>query len=122
MGKGCSYVQDTDEKFAPLGQNPKNKLWLAQPHQTEPQSKLKPISNPKPIQNPELDLHKLAAVCLDQNSFSKDSPMFRIPMKNLPPWDRTPKYKLLLAQTHTYIHTQTNTHTNTLTNPHTHKH
>merc|ERR1711954_441326 len=89
--KVCSYVQDTDEKFPPLGQNPKNKLWLAQPHQTEPQSKLKPISNPKLIQNLELDLHKLAAVCPDQNRFSKDIPMFRIPMKNLHPWDRTPK-------------------------------
>merc|ERR1711954_526197 len=67
----------------------------------------KPISNPKPIQNPDLDLHKLAAVCLDQKSFSKDTPMFRIPMKNFPPWDRTPKNKLWLAQTH-----RNNKHTN----------
>merc|ERR1711954_626581 len=34
---------------------------------------------------------KLAAVCLDQKSFSKDVPMFRIPMKNLLPRDRTLK-------------------------------
>ena len=39
--KGCPYVQDTDEKLAPSGQNFK-KLWLLQSHLTKPGNYQKP--------------------------------------------------------------------------------
>merc|ERR1711954_377021 len=73
-------------------------LWSVK-RKPPPQSYNNPIPNPNqnhfrtrnPIQTPEQDLHRAAAVCLNQQSFSKDVPMFRIPMKSQPLWVRISK-------------------------------
>ena len=88
IGRNCCSLpwQTIVTKDDPMFRIPM-KIWLPQECQVKlpPQSYSNLIPNPiqnhfwtrNPIQTPGQDLHRVAAVCLNQQSFSNDVPMFQ---------------------------------------------